>query len=339
MSPEKTKIHNSKISEIIAIINGANRVGLITHKNSDGDAFGSMLGMQRLLEEAGKKTVIFSNEELIQSFCFLKEKVNYHPVEKYEKVDLLIAFDGNFVDRFTIPEIFTKAKEDGAKIIVIDHHLEGGIGDISDVYWYDEKSSSTAEMVLKVAKKMPLKIDKITATLLLLGVELDTNSLQFSNAGPDSFEAVSELLKLGARMKLVVENAFGGKSLASLKLLGRVVDRLKLDPKTGWAISFITSADNKELGLVPGSASGVVNFMEQAEGIKLVAVFEDKGDGTIKASVRSNNAVGVDAVTIANFFGGGGHVKAAGYEFKGTLQEAMQALEDYKQSKVIDSKR
>jgi phosphoesterase RecJ-like protein len=78
--------------------------------------------------------------------------------------------------------------------------------------------------------------------------------------------------------------------------------------------------------------------MEQAEGVRIVAVFEER-DGKVKASVRSNNSAAVDAVTIAKHFGGGGHVKAAGYEISGTLTEAITAFEDFKKSKVIDTKQ
>lgn len=311
-------------------------VGLVTHKNGDGDAFGSLLALSRILESLGKKVIIFSSEELIDPFKFMADKVYYRPLGHFKTIDLLICLDGNFAERFSLPTLVAEGKENGAKILVIDHHITGTIGEIADVYWVDENKSSTAELIFEWTQDFKINVDKVTATLLLMAIEMDTNSMQFTNTTPQTFQAVAELLKLGARIKPAVENAFGGKSLKELKLLGRVVERLTCD-KNGVGISYITQTDHKELGIEAQKASGMVNFLEQSEDIKIAVVFEEIEGDKIKVSMRSNNS-NVNVQEIGKHFGGGGHIKASGYEFVGTLAQATDAFKNYvKNLKDIDT--
>lgn len=328
---------NSEMERANNLIGEAKTIGIVTHKNGDGDAFSSLLALKRMLEQMGKEVVIFSSEKLITPFQFLSEKIEYNPFPEYKPVDLLIGLDANTPDRFSVAGIVESAKKSGAKVLVFDHHVAGQLAQIADVYLGDHLKSSTAEILFDYANYFKIKIDKLTATFLLLGIQMDTDSLRFTNALPETYQAFGELLKLGARVKPTVENAFGGKSLADLKLLGRVIERLIVDTN-GVGISYITEGDHGELGIEAQKASGMVNFMESGSDIKVSVIFEEIGEGKIKASMRSNNS-NVNVQEIAGHFGGGGHIKSAGYEFSGTLKEAIAAFKkQIKGVKDIDTK-
>jgi phosphoesterase RecJ-like protein len=317
---------NKKKETLLELLVSADTIGLMTHKDGDGDAFGSMLGLERGLKLLGKKTVIFSNEKLSRIFEFLNEKIEYEPEEEYKDMDLLIGLDANSIKRFTIPEIMESAKDRGVRIAIIDHHMAGDIETIADCYLKADEESCTSEMVFDILADLKVKIDKVTASIILLGIETDTFSMQFVNTKPKTFEVVAELLRRGARLKPIVESAFGGRPISTVKLLGRVMNRLTLDKKNGLVKSFITKKDASELQLETEASSGVANFIEQVEGAKIVAVFEERPEGIVKVSLRSNNS-NVDVEKIAKSLGGGGHKKAAGFECEGTLQNAMADVE------------
>ncbi len=317
----------SNIQEkIIEEINNSKKIGFITHKDGDGDAFGSMLALEKIISERGKETIIFSNEKLPNLFDFIKEDINYKTQEKYSEIDILICFDANTIKRFTIPEILDETKKDGKKIIVIDHHINGELEKISDIYWRDLTLSSTAEMVHKLLGKMKVNIDKTVATLLLLGIETDTLSLQFTNTAPTTFRAVADLLNKGARLKSVVESAFGGKPIPTVKLLGRAINRMKIN-EDALAYTYLTLNDMKELDLTEQAASGVANFLEQVKEAKVVAVLQERENGIIKVSMRSNNS-NMNVSTICELFGGGGHAKASGAEIEGTIESVSKKIID-----------
>lgn len=317
----------SKKNEIIEAILGAKRIGLLTHKDGDGDAFGSMIGLGMALSPLGKEIIYFSNEKLNRIFEFLGEKIEYRPKEEYEKTDLLIGLDANSVKRFTLPEVLEKGKEDGTKIAIIDHHLNGDIDNFADIYWKANEESCTAEMIFDLVTEMKIEIDKIVSTIILLGIETDTLSMQIEDTKPRTFEVVAELLRKGARLKPIVDNAFGGKPISTVKILGRVMNRLELDASTGLATSYITLKDTQELGLETEASSGVANFLEQVEGAKIIAVFEEREGGKVKVSLRSNNSE-ADVERIASSLGGGGHKKAAGFEITGKIENAREAVKN-----------
>lgn len=316
---------NSIKEKIIAEINQANKIGFITHKEGDGDAFGSMLALERVIHKIGKKTVIFSNEKLPQIFEIIENEVAYNPVEQYENIDLLICFDANSIKRFSVPAVL-EAAISKTKIVVIDHHLNGELEETSTLYWRDLTVSSTSEMVFHLISKMGLEIDKITATLLLFGIETDTFSLQFTNTSPSTFRSVAELLKKGARLKTVVESAFGGKPITIVKLLGRAIDRMKLE-KSGLAHTYITLKDMEELDLTEQSSSGVANFLDQVKEAKVTVVLQEKPNGIIRVSMRSNNS-DINVAEICEKFGGGGHSKASGFETEGTISSVAKKVID-----------
>lgn len=315
----------SNIQEkIIEEINNSKKIGFITHKDGDGDAFGSMLALEKIVSEMGKETIIFSNERLPFYLDFIKEDIIYNTQENYSEIDILICFDANIIKRFTIPEILEKTKKDNKKIIVIDHHINGELDKVSDIYWRDLTLSSTAEMVYKLLIKMGVNIDKITATLLLFGIETDTLSLQFTNTSPTTFRAVADLLNKGAKLKNVVESAFGSKPIPTIKLLGRAINRMKIN-ENALAYTYLTLKDMQELDLTEQSASGVANFLEQVKEAKVVAVLQERENDIIKVSMRSNNS-DINVSTICELFGGGGHSKASGCEISGTIKSVTQKI-------------
>lgn len=306
---------------IISLIDEAKTIGFVTHVDGDGDAFGSMLGLARIVEMLGKKAYVFSNESLNYTYDFIKEDISYNPLSVYRPVELLIGLDANSFARFTIPDLFKMAKRDGAKLAIVDHHERSDIGEKVDFYWGDPSISSASEMVYLIAKEMKIKLDKTTATLILLGIETDTFSLQFENSKPEVFLAVAELLKQGARLKPIVESAFGGKPLPMVLLLGRVMDRVRLY-KGDIAVSYVTIKDKLELGLTENASSGVANFLDQIKEAKVTMLFEEVGDNLVKVSLRSNGS-NADVAHFASFFGGGGHKKAAGFHFKADLSKLI----------------
>jgi bifunctional oligoribonuclease and PAP phosphatase NrnA len=307
---------------IVDLIDSAQTIGFMTHIDGDGDAFGSMLALARIVETIGKKAVIFSNEPLLSIMDFMADDINYQPQNKYTDVDLIIGLDGNFIDRFTLPEVLREAKRVGTKLAIIDHHLLSGVGDEVDLYWGAPEISSASEMVYLITKEMNLKLDKTTATLILLGIETDTNSLQFENSKAEVFLAVADLLGQGARLGSVMDNAFAGKPMPMVKLLGRVIERMRITPDK-IVISYVTLNDKEELGLKDKVSSGISNFLEQAKEGEVAIVFEEIEGGFIKASARSNNST-YDVARLANYLGGGGHKKAAAFKFEGTLNELIK---------------
>lgn len=316
-----------EIKEASKLINASKKIGLITHLDGDGDAFGSMLALDIVLREIGKEIVIFSNEELIPLYTPWENQISYQPKHAFCEIDLLICLDLNEKDRSTIPEVINEAHQKGVKILAIDHHPSNSIGDISDVYVCDEASSSTSELVYFLLREMNHSPGKLASTLLLSGIEIDTMSFNHATR-PETFEVVAELLKKGARIRPVVESAFQKKSLATLNLWGKAMERLTLDEKTNIAITYLKHEDLTAVQLNEEDVSGgIVNFLNQMKEPRAVVFLVEEEKGKYKVSLRDNNG-GVNLEEIAGSFGGGGHKKSAGFKVEGTLESIIEKIKE-----------
>lgn len=317
----------SSPNTVIKEINLAQKIGLMTHINGDGDAFGSLLGLRNILEQLNKELVIFSNEQLPDFMDYLKNEARYNPTEKYLPIDLLIMLDVSVEKRLTCPEIFKEAKKNGSKTMVIDHHAEGDIYDSVDFTYKITDISSASEMVFWLSEKLGLKLDKITAEFLLFGIETDTNFLTNPNAVNDTtYTAKSMLLKYGAKTKKIKESIKDGSSLSDLKFLGEIIERTHMNQDNGLIATYITEKDLKKHKIESGVSSEIASFLDQTKNSKIVLVAEQRDKNHIKISMRSNNS-NANVAELASYFGGGGHVKAAGFEIEGRLEDLIEGRE------------
>ena len=69
----------------------------------------------------------------------------------------------------------------------------------------------------------------------------------------------------------------------------------------------------------------IVNHLRSVEGVEVSALFKDY-DGDIRVSLRSSGRVNVQAA--ASRLGGGGHFRASGLTFVGSLPDAVRAVDE-----------
>lgn len=310
-------------------IEKAERIGLMTHVRGDGDAFGSMLGLRNILEMLGKEVIIFSNEEIIRGLDKVGFDLRYNPQDKYEDIDALVLLDLTNKSRVTIPEVLNGALDNKVPILVLDHHQTGDISEIATATVFEPESSSASEVVYKLAGEFGMKINKEIATYLLVGVETDTQFLRTKNTNTQSMGIKSELLKSGARIKPVLEEIYQATPINNLKFLGTVLERIHYNEEIGLVSSYVLFSDYQKHGIKPGSSSGVANYIDQTKEGKIVAVAEELEGGKVKVSMRSNGS-DIDVEKIAKSYGGGGHIKAAGFEVDGKIEDFMGEKLDIK---------
>ena len=77
-------------------------------------------------------------------------------------------------------------------------------------------------------------------------------------------------------------------------------------------------------GALSSDLEGIVNQLLFIKGVECAIFMNEYADKEFKASLRSRNIV--DVAVIAQHFGGGGHVRAAGCVLKGTYEECLKAL-------------
>lgn len=302
---------------------------VIAHKNPDGDALGSLLGLRYFLQVNRIGYKLFCASPVPEYLKFLphaEEIKSDESIVLNKEYSLIIIVDSGDLEYAGVAGLFRQIK--GLPIVInIDHHpTNRQYGHFNLV---NPQASSTSEIIYHLLDYFRLDIPKDTATSLLTGILTDTGS--FSNLGttPSSMEAASRLMAYGAKVKDIINYTFHNKSLSQLQLWGRALARLKEDKETGIVTTVLTKKDFDELGLEE-SSEGIANFLNNVESAKAIIVLTEKGDGVIKASMRTTHS-DVDVSKIAKFFGGGGHKKAAGFSLKGKLVETEKGW------KVVDA--
>lgn len=301
-------------------INKASEIIVIAHRNPDGDALGSLLGIGHYLKSTGTAHTLFCISPTPEYLQFLPdhEKIsNDETILLDKEYDLVIILDSGDLKYAGVEKHFHQLK--GLPVVInIDHHPTNTYyGHVNLVH---PKASSTSELIYHFLDHLRTPINKEMATSLLTGILTDTGSFSNLSTTPSSLEVSSRLMALGARVKEIVANTLQNKSLMQLQLWGRALSRLKQNRETGIVTTVLTQKDFTELGMDEDSTEGISNFLNNVEQAKAIIVFREKSDGTIKASLRTTHP-GVDVSKIAKFFGGGGHKKAAGFTMKGKLQE------------------
>lgn len=80
-------------------------------------------------------------------------------------------------------------------------------------------------------------------------------------------------------------------------------------------------------GAKPSDLSGVIDELRTTEGVEVAIVITERDTSEYKVSMRSNHVV--DVSRIATFFGGGGHIRAAGCEMRGSAFDVINNLTEH----------
>src|SRR5262249_32041226 len=130
----------------------------------------------------------------------------------------------------------------------------------------------------------------------------------------------AELVAAGARPDLLYQYLFEENTLPSLKLRGRVLERLQLTQNGKVAYTEIRREDYAATGAVPQDSEDLVNYTRSVVGVEVGLLFMEQPRGGVKVSLRSRSRV--DVARVAAQFGGGGHRLASGATISASLEEA-----------------
>ncbi len=300
------------------ILNKGN-INLFTHKNPDGDAIGSISALGLALKKMGKGVKFFVPGPFPSSLHFLPLPIFESQYE--DNADLIIVLDCARLDRVEFSEEISELRD--VPIINIDHHpQEEGFGDINII---ETVFTSTSELVFYLLVDLGIEIDKDLANFLLTGIFSDTGSFMHSNTTKTSLEIAAKLVSRGANIKQIAENTFRRKDIHTLKLWGRVLQRIKNDRENGIVSSIITKKDLEECGATKEDLQGVVSLINTIPEAKAALLLSEEQD-QIRGSLRSESG-GLDVSKVANIFGGGGHVRASGFEIQGKIKETENGWE------------
>ncbi|NLL93092.1 MAG: bifunctional oligoribonuclease/PAP phosphatase NrnA [Clostridiales bacterium] len=294
------------------------KLGIAGHVRPDGDCVGSCMGLYNYICE---------NFPQIETHVYMEstgDRFNYiNNMDKVEEevvdtdFDLFISVDVSDKERIGVAyDVFNAT----TNTLCIDHHISNdGFAKENIVV---PLASSASEVVFDILDEE--KISKDTAEALYTGIVHDSGVFKYSSTSRHTMEVAGKLIDKGFNFQSIIDDGFYSRSYIQNKILGRALleSIVFLDGKC------IFSALSKEninfYGVTHQELGGIAEQLRLTRGVECAIFIYETNDFEYKVSLRSNNFI--DCNEVAGYFGGGGHIRAAGCTMKGTTHDVINNL-------------
>jgi phosphoesterase RecJ-like protein len=307
-------------AEVVAELRRRSSFVMVSHARPDGDTLGAGLGLGIALGRMGKRVHYFQQDPVPRNLRFLPGADQVaRELPKDLPADALWVFC-DMSDTARAGEFLPAITRDNT--LNIDHHL--GNARFGKWNYVIETECSTGTCVMRLLRAMNVFIDRDIATCILTTIMTDTGGFMHSNTTPEVLILSSELMMAGADKEQITQEIFANKRYAAVKLLGRALNEARLLRDGRYCWSFVDEAMLRECAADEEDTEEIIGHLRAIEGVEAAALFK-VFDGEIRVSLRGNGRVNVQAA--AARLGGGGHFRAAGLTYAGSLPDAAQAVE------------
>jgi phosphoesterase RecJ-like protein len=288
------------------------KIAVVGHARPDGDCIGAQVALARVLATRGHDVVCINSDAVPRRLQFLIKEMTFL------RTDDALALPNDrlaiFVDCADHARPGERLKARFPKpVAVIDHHLSN-VG-YAEVNLVDSVSAATCEILAGVFFDNGLTVDAQTAQALYTGLLTDTGQFRFHSTSRRCFLLAGELVAHGANPTEAGFELYERESLGKLRLLQRFLSSLRLECGGRACIGTLPNGIFSETGSSAEDTEGLVDYARSIDGVEIAALVEERGDGSVKASLRAKEpAYRVDS--IAAQFNGGGHACAAGLNLK-----------------------
>lgn len=294
-------------------------VAVSGHVRPDGDCVGSCLGLYLYLTEQFPDIhVDVYLEEIPEAYRMIQgTDVVKTQIPEGEVYDLFICLDCGDRKRLGFSEpLFESASE----TLCVDHHISNGA--FADINYIIPDASSTSELVYTLLDGE--KINKSVAEALYMGIMHDTGVFQYSCTSPETMEIAAELMRKGINSSEIIEKTYYEKTYVQNQILGRALLESMLIMEKRCIVSVIRKRSMEFFQAQPTDLEGIVSQLRQTKGVEVAIFLHELEPQKYKVSLRSKGAV--DVSVIAQHFGGGGHVRAAGVTMKGSSHDVINNI-------------
>jgi len=307
MIPKKT------LRELDAAFGGATNILVVSHVRPDGDAVSSLLALGLSLRAAGKTVVMALQDGVPSQFNFLTgwdEIVTRHG----GGFDLVVALDSGDKDRAGV--VLNGLEVD----VNIDHHpTNPGYARINLV---EVEAAATCEILARLLPALDLPMPQEVVDPLLTGMLTDSQGFSTLNTTAETLRCAAELVERGANMHDLYFQALSRNSYRALRYWGEGLSTMQRENGVIWAT---LSLESRARANYPGrDDASLVNLLMSVEGADVAIVFVQQSETQVKISWRAKE--GFNVAEIAQSFGGGGHVPAAGATIDGNLDDVQQQV-------------
>ena len=307
------------MTNLDSVILDARTIAISGHVRPDGDCVGSTLAVYNYLKNnyPGLQIDIYL-ESIPNIFKFMQRSDEISEDWSKDRVyDLFIALDCSDGSRLGESyKYFSSAK----RTVCIDHHVSNDA--FADENYIFPDASSTCELVYELIDK-----DKLTlqiAECIYTGMVHDTGVFQYSCTSKKTMDIAGRLMESGIDYSKIIDETFYTKTFEQNRIMGKALVDARLYLEGAVILSVVSREDMKAFNVLPKHLDGIVNQLRVTKDTKIAVFLYENEDGSYKGSLRVNGDYNV--AEVAARFGGGGHVKAAGFTIDGPVDTAIDRI-------------
>lgn len=320
----------TELNELKEFLATPKKIVIVSHRNPDGDAMGSSLGLLHILEQLKHEVTFISPNEFPDFLGWLPKTNEVITFERETEIakktlseaELIFTLDFNAFHR-TGEKMGSFLATLNTPMVLIDHHE---LPDDYAKYIFSNTSyGSTCQMIYDFINILGYNslINKDVATCIYTGILTDSGGFRFPKTTPATHKCVAELIERGVNNSEVYNLLYDNSSYNRLQLLGRALQNLKILPEYNASYITLTQAELDEFNFKKGDTEGIVNYGLTIKDVFVTAIFiENKEEGIIKISFRSQGDYDVNKFA-RKYFNGGGHINAAGGKSFSSLEETV----------------
>ncbi len=308
------------IKKIYDKIEKAESIVIFGHVLPDGDCYGSEIGFKEAIKATFPDKKVYAVGTGLPRFFEILSPMDIIEDEVIKNSLALVLDVANF-ERIE-DQRYKLAKD----IVKIDHHIFAN--EFGSVEWIDTTSAAAAQMITEFIEMNEMKLSKLGAEALLLGMITDSGRFQYSSTSEKTFMMASFLLKYGVDLKKIYDTLYAVEE-KDLRFKGYVYSHYITNEGVVYLkVEYKTCA---EFDVTSDYAAGQVNLLSNIKGYPIWAVFSEREDGSVRVELRSS---GIPVQPVAVKFGGGGHKQAAGCrldslnEAEAVVQELIKAVKE-----------
>lgn len=291
------------------------------HVNIDGDALGSATALCLALRQLGKNAWVLYDKDIPINLDFLAINTLITSIDEIPKPGLSLMIDCEGYKRIDgRQDAFDMAPVKGC----VDHHEVSEMEIDYDFYYCEPYSAATGELSYLLIKELGATIDLDIANAIFTAITMDTGNFQHSNTTARSHEIVASLYDVpGFDSKAISALLYDRKPKSIVALESIVLQNLEYYADGEVCVGVITQDILAQTGASLANVDDLVTMMLAIEGVELAALIKEEEE-FIKLSLRALSRANV--AEVAQTFGGGGHLRAAGFRSKLNMAELKDKL-------------
>lgn len=309
----------NRLLNIKKIIGDAKTIGITGHIRPDGDCIGSCMALYNYIEKNFPELKVdVYLEDIRDKFRFIKNTDKIVTTGYDGTVyDLFITSDAADIQRLgTNKGFFDSAK----RTACIDHHVSNeGFADINYIL---PKASSACEVLFNLLDEN--LIDQSIAECLYMGIAHDSGVFRYQSTTSKTMNIAGKMLDFGINANDILEETYYSKSYEQAQITGRMLLESIRFMNNKCIFSYATTKIMNFYEVTTKELDAVINQLRNVEGVEVAIFMYQIGEMQYKVSMRSQRIV--DVSEIAVYFGGGGHVRAAGFEANGDVRDIINNI-------------